>query len=364
VSPVGRGVAIFFAVTLVAISALSVLFPLLLRSPIVDAQTFSDRLNGVREDDEPVLRWVQGSSAPDTVEFYGSDFLGGAGGQSLASDLLREMGVEQAEYSLPTDVFDTGIELIAELDDHWLNETNEWRGEFDVKNMSALARQRGFNSFGIEVCPVIDADVQYSTEPDIEYDNCKGWTFETVPASAAGTIVVVEKPTVSFYNSLLAYVMIGSLALTALLAASTLWLRQKSLPTLGSTNLVLSLVGVFLAATAITTTALVFLFGVSSVDAVLLLEEGGWREHASLVMLPGFAAGLPFLVASILIVMVKPRPVTEDRAAAAGGVPYWMVASPQAQQPPPGPGEPQQPQTQPPASSPAASPPNPWDPPA
>jgi hypothetical protein len=120
-----------------------------------------------------------------------------------------------------------------------------------------------------------------------------------------------------------------------------------------------------LGAGTVTTTAGVFLFGVGSVDDVLLVHGWGWRQHVFLVLGPGFITGLPFLLSSIFVVRAKARPVVVPRVTAVGGVPYWMMADaggqPSSSQPSPNLPPAQQPQQ--PADSPQQPNSSPWDPP-
>lgn len=363
-------VAVFFAVVLATVSLLAIVMPIALKSPLVEAQADSDGISKPLPDDEPTLRWVQGSSDVDSAEFYGAAYFGGNAGRQFAGEFLAAMEVDSADvaFDRPSDFFDDGIELAATFDDHWLTESKGWRGSINVQQMAQAARSRGFTHFGLEVCPLIGADIQYALEPDSDFDDCKGWSFDARSAMQnGGVLTLTESPDKSFYNSLLLYFVAVSVVFSALLGALTVWLRRKYLPTLGGGNLALSAASVFIGATAITTTLGVFLVGVGSVDDVIILDEGGWRQHAWLVLAPSFLTAMPFLLSSILIVMAKPRPLTADRPAAVGGVPYWMVSQQPAAAPTQSPPTqswappPQESPPQPPAAPPQ---PNHWDPPA
>ena len=346
----------FFASAVVAVSLLSFVAPLFSRMPVVSAQ------GAEPTQDAPIIRWYQGSSTADTVEFFGTTYFRGASGQSFATELLSAMGVASSSvnYQKPSDFFDgEDMQLVAFLDRHRLREETGWKAAFDVRQMAQAVRHHGFASFDIDVCPLISADVTYERDVDAAYEGCKSWTIDAADTmSTSAPIVVVEHPTSSFYRQLLAYIVGGSLVFSGLLVAATMWLRHASMRQLGGGNLAICVIAVFLAAGAATTTAGVLLFGVGSVDDVLIAHGWGWRQHAFLVLGPGLVTALPFLLSSIVIVRAKPREVSAPQASTIGGVPYWMVQD-IAEQPATAP-LPLRPTQQP---SPPPSSPSPWDPP-
>jgi hypothetical protein len=331
---IGHRVAVFVALTLAAVSMLSVAMPVALESPRLSAQSFGSRDDTFREE-EPTVRWLQGSSADDEVEFLGSDEFRGSGGQQFARELLAAMGASTTDVSFhrPDDLFDEGIELSARLPQHLLDEQNGWRATIDVQAIAAAMQTRGFTAFDIDLCTVIGADIDYPVPSEMQYDDCESWFFRTAEAVRTGGVLsVVEDPSAAGYNGIVLWLAIGSLVATVVLTASTVALRRKRLPELGGANLVIASVGVMVAAAAITSTAGVFAASVGSVDDAVLAGGGGWKHHVTLVMLPAFVTALPFLLPAIAIVLAKPRTLKSEQTTAAGGVPYWMMA-PGAQQP-------------------------------
>jgi hypothetical protein len=369
---VSRRIAIFFAVTLAAVSLLSVVTPLLLKFPAANAQS-ADVPSGDLNVGAPVIRWYQGSSEADTVEFFGTSYFRGPMGRPFATELLAAMGIDRSGVSIhePDDLFDDeDAQLVAYLDAHWLQKNAHWQGAFNVQEMARSAMTRGFSTFDVDVCALVGADVRYVRDVDTAYDECQSWTIQASDAAkSTDSITIAEHPDASFYRELLAYVVGGSLILSGLLVAAMMWWRNKSLKQLGGANLALCMVFVCLASAAVTITASVFLFGVRSVDDVLLMREWGWRQHTALVLGPGFISALPFLLSSIVIVRAKPRDVAAPKGTTIGGVPYWMVEnvepmpfSPSQQPVSPVPSN-VEPPAAPPLTPPPSAAPGPWDPP-
>jgi hypothetical protein len=360
-----RRLALFFAFTLATVSALAVMLPVALQSPVADAQT--NTFGNDFRDEEPTVRWLQGSSQKDAVEFLDTDEFRGGEGQEFARDLLTALGIDTlgVTFHRPDDVFDEDVELRAELPEHVLTKANDWRANFDVEAVASAMQSRGFSAFDIDICTIIDVGIEYVEPAEIEYDDCASWRFRTADAVRnGGVIAIAEDPTSGPYNRIVLWVVLVSVVLAAVFTALTVVLRRKSLQELGGANLSISLIGVFLAASAVTFTAVTFVAGVGSVDEVLLVENGGWREHVVLVMVPSLATALPFLLPAIVIVLAKPRSVQSESSGTTGGVPYWMTAPPQGvPQPQPAPWQPGPPSAPPqPPTDPSS--PDRWDPPS
>jgi hypothetical protein len=366
---VSRRLIAFVAATLVAVSTLSVAMPAFLKTAVADAQSFPA---GAEDDPYPVVRWNQGSSSADTIEFFGTSRFSDGDGREFATRLLAGMGIDRSQVTFeePDGLFNgDDVQLVAYLDDHWLQAT-QWKNTFDVPAMAQVAAQYDFNFLDIDACPVVGTDFDFYRDTDLDYDNCKSWTLTTIgSADLDHSINVQAHPDSAFYTKLFVYLVLGTILVGALIVGGTIWLRNASLKTLESSNLVLCLVGVFLAATAVLTTFIVYLASVHTVDDVLVVHEWHWRQHVALVMGPAFITALPFLLSSILVIRAEPRPIGVPKIAAIGGVPYWMTQRAPQPQPSPPPQAPAQqwmppPQQPPPPTSEPSSHPNPWDPPA
>lgn len=381
-----RGVIKALAVASLTVAALSWAVPVAAQSLLGDLSRPSEDLY----DNNLYVKWSQGSSQDDEFHFWGSESLKTSNGQRTASKVLAVFGVSSSESSVRphevTDEFDVDPpQLSGSVSRHLLNEGTEWKATIAVANLVAIAREAGFSSFSLELCPLVAMDVQ-SIDGYSDDGSCKDWTWSTTDSlTGANAISITEHPDKANFDNVVRQLALWVLAISVVTTGFAVLLQKLAMKELKIVNIVLSILCVIAASIAVTIAACAFGWGVQSVHDVLLVEEAGYETQALLIFLPSLLVSLPFLLPAIAFIWAKPRSA-QGAVAGAGsvsksgpktGVPDWMIGNqPQPARSTPRSPEPSDPRSAPPDASheyqpsssvePEKSLPQPprWDPPA